>query len=223
VLDRRPLRCYRAPCENHRAGPQCQRRGALERPLGAERVRHAGFRVSLNIFNFAFLFLALLLHPSPASFSAAASRGATYLHGIIIQFPLYAGMYGLIHYSGLAETIGHWFVSIAGTRTFPIIVYWYSGILSDFIPSGGSKWAVEAPYVLSAANALGVPARQAILGGHVDALPPAVLGHSSACHRKSGVQRHHRIPGHPVPGELHPRLDGLRRHAVHLVVRWLLG
>jgi len=123
----------------------------------------AGCRVSLNIFNFAFLFLALLLHPSPASFSAAASRGATYLHGIIIQFPLYAGIYGLIHYSGLAETIGHWFVSIAGTHTFPIIVYWYSGILSYFIPSGGSKWAVEAPYVLSAAHALGVPARQAIL------------------------------------------------------------
>jgi short-chain fatty acids transporter len=123
----------------------------------------AGFRVSLNIFNFAFLFLALLLHPSPASFSAAASRGATYLHGIIIQFPLYAGIYGLIHYSGLAETIGHWFVSIAGTHTFPIIVYWYSGILSYFIPSGGSKWAVEAPYVLSAAHTLGVPARQAIL------------------------------------------------------------
>src|SRR6202163_909861 len=123
----------------------------------------AGFRVSLNIFNFAFLFLALLLHPSPASFSAAASRGATYLHGIIIQFPLYAGIYGLIHYSGLAETIGHWFVSIAGTHTFPIIVYWYSGILSYFIPSGGSKWAAEAPYILSAATALGVPARQAIL------------------------------------------------------------
>jgi short-chain fatty acids transporter len=123
----------------------------------------AGFRVSLNTFNFAFLFLALLLHPSPASFSAAASRGATYLHGIVIQFPLYAGMYGLIHYSGLAETIGRWFVSIAGTHTFPIIVYWYSGILSYFIPSGGSKWAVEAPYVLSAATALGVPARQAIL------------------------------------------------------------
>jgi short-chain fatty acids transporter len=123
----------------------------------------AGFRVSLNTFNFAFLFLALLLHPSPASFSAAASRGATYLHGIVIQFPLYAGIYGLIHYSGLAETIGRWFVSIAGTHTFPIIVYWYSGILSYFIPSGGSKWAVEAPYVLSAATALGVPARQAIL------------------------------------------------------------
>src|SRR5262249_36335432 len=122
-----------------------------------------GYGVSLNVFNFAFLFLALLLHPSPASFTSAAARGAGYLHGIVIQFPFYAGMYGLIRYSGLAEIIGRWFVSIASPQTFPVIVYWYSGVLSYFIPSGGSKWAVEAPYVLPAAQALGVPIPQAIL------------------------------------------------------------
>jgi short-chain fatty acids transporter len=122
-----------------------------------------GYRVSLNVFNFAFLFLALLLHPSPASFTQAVMRGVTYLHGIVVQFPFYAGMYGLIRYSGLAETIGHWFVSIASPRTFPVIIYWYSGVLSYFIPSGGSKWAVEAPYVVSAAQALSVPIPHAIL------------------------------------------------------------
>jgi short-chain fatty acids transporter len=105
----------------------------------------------------------LLLHPSPASFTRAVSRGSTYLHGIAVQFPFYAGMLGLIRYSGLAETIGRWFVSIASAHTFPVIVYWYSGVLSYFIPSGGSKWAVEAPYVLPAAQALGVPIPQAIL------------------------------------------------------------
>ena len=122
-----------------------------------------GYRMSLNVFNFAFLFVALLLHPSPASFTQAATRGATYVHGIVVQFPFYAGMYGLIRYSGLAETIGHWFVSIASPRTFPVIIYWYSGVLSYFIPSGGSKWAVEAPYVVSAAQALAVPIPHAIL------------------------------------------------------------
>jgi short-chain fatty acids transporter len=122
-----------------------------------------GYRVSLNVFNFAFLFLGLLLHPSPASFTQAVMRGATYLHGIVVQFPFYAGMYGLIRYSGLAETIGGWFVSIASPRTFPVIIYWYSGVLSYFIPSGGSKWAVEAPYVVSAAQALAVPIPHAIL------------------------------------------------------------
>ncbi|MBI4456836.1 MAG: short-chain fatty acid transporter [Acidobacteria bacterium] len=121
------------------------------------------FHISLNVFNFAFLFLALLLHPNPASVVRAAAQGAEFLHGIILQFPFYAGMYGLIHYSGLAVTIGNWFVSIANAHTFPVIIYWYSGILSYFIPSGGSKWAVEAPYVLSAARSLGVPVQQAIL------------------------------------------------------------
>jgi short-chain fatty acids transporter len=122
-----------------------------------------GYRMSLNVFNFAGLFLALLLHPSPASFTRAAMRGATYLHGIVVQFPFYAGMYGLIRYSGLAEIIGGWFVSIASARTFPLVIYWYSGVLSYFIPSGGSKWAVEAPYVVSAAKTLGVPIPHAIL------------------------------------------------------------
>ena len=122
-----------------------------------------GSRVSLNVLNFAFLFLALLMHPSPASFTRAATKGATYLHGVVIQFPFYAGMYGLIRYSGLAEIIARWFTSIATPHTFPIIIYVYSGVLSFFIPSGGSKWAVEAPYVLAAAKALSVPAPQAIL------------------------------------------------------------
>jgi len=122
-----------------------------------------GSRISLNVFNFAFLFLALMLHPSPASFTRAAAQGATYLHGIVIQFPFYAGMYGLIKYSGLAEIIARWFTSIATTKTFPIGIYWYSGVLSFFIPSGGSKWAVEAPYVVSAAQALAVPIPHAIL------------------------------------------------------------
>jgi short-chain fatty acids transporter len=122
-----------------------------------------GSRVSLNVLNFGFLFLALLLHPSPASVTRAAARGATHLHGIVIQFPFYAGMYGLIRYSGLAEIIARWFTSIATPRTFPIMIYWYSGLLSLFIPSGGSKWAIEAPYVMAAAKALSVPAPHAIL------------------------------------------------------------
>ena len=122
-----------------------------------------GSRVSINVLNFVVLFVALLLHPSPASFTRAATRGATYLHGIVIQFPFYAGMYGLIKYSGLAEIIARWFTSIASAKTFPIFIYWYSGLLSLFIPSGGSKWAIEAPYVVAAAKTLMVPIPHAIL------------------------------------------------------------
>ena len=122
-----------------------------------------GSRVSINVLNFAALFIALLLHPNPASFTRAATRGATYLHGIVIQFPFYAGMYGLIKYSGLAEIIARGFTAVASPRTFPVIIYWYSGLISLFIPSGGSKWAIEAPYVVAAAKSLMVPVPRAIV------------------------------------------------------------
>ncbi len=152
------------------AGPGIERRYALNLVMGVLGATalwslyvEGGSRVSLNVLNFAFLFLALLLHPSPERFTRAAARGAGYLHGIVIQFPFYAGIYGLIRYSGFAEIIVRGFTSIASARTFPVIVYWYSGLLSFFIPSGGSKWAVEAPYVMAAAKALGVPASHAIL------------------------------------------------------------
>ena len=72
-------------------------------------------------------------------------------------------MYGLIRYSGLAEIIARWFTSVATPRTLPIVIYWYSGLVSFFIPSGGSKWAIEAPYVIAAAKTLGVPAARVIL------------------------------------------------------------
>jgi len=156
--------------EPHEAGLWIERSYAINLVMGLLGVTafwslyvDGGSRVSINVLNFAVLFLALLLHPSPASFTRAATRGATYLHGIVIQFPFYAGMYGLIKYSGLAEIIARWFTSIASPKTFPIMIYWYSGVLSLFIPSGGSKWAVEAPYVVAAAKALSVPLPQAIL------------------------------------------------------------
>ncbi len=123
----------------------------------------SGFNITFNKLNLFFLGLGLLLHPHPAAFGAAAEQAASYLHGIVIQFPFYAGMYGIIKGAGLDQLLGNWFVSLAGPKTFPLVVYWYSGILNYFIPSGGSKWAVEAPYVLEAARTLGVSPAKTVL------------------------------------------------------------
>jgi short-chain fatty acids transporter len=65
-------------------------------------------------------------------------------------------MYGIIKGSGLSNIIGGAFVKIATTKTLPLIIYWYSGIVNYFVPSGGSKWAIEAPYVVEAARSLSV-------------------------------------------------------------------
>ena len=115
-----------------------------------------GWNITINTVNFMFLTVGILLHPSPASVLKAAADSAAFIYNIVLQFPFYSGMYGIIKGTGLSDVIGNAFVKIASAKTLPLIVYWYSGILNYFVPSGGSKWAVEAPYITHAAQTLGV-------------------------------------------------------------------
>jgi short-chain fatty acids transporter len=122
-----------------------------------------GFALTLDVLNFAFLMLAVLLHPSAASLLAASERGAGLLAGVVLQFPFYAGMYGVIQGTALAELVGEAIASIATPETLPVWLYWYSGLVNYFVPSGGSKWAIEAPYLVDAAMRLGVPIPQVVM------------------------------------------------------------
>ncbi|TPW21877.1 MAG: short-chain fatty acids transporter [Elusimicrobia bacterium] len=135
--------------------------------LGAAYVlvdwRAGTFSLTLEKLNLVFLALAVALHRSPADFGRSAEKAAGLVHGIVLQFPLYAGMFGVIKASGLDKLLGEAFVQAASAKTFPLVVYWYSAVLNYFIPSGGSKWAIEAPYLLEAAKALGVPAAKVVL------------------------------------------------------------
>ena len=116
-----------------------------------------GFRgLNLDVVIFMFLMISILLHGTPASLEKAAKEAITSAWGVILQFPFYAGIFGIMMSSGLAIVIGHWFVAISNGSTFPPIVYLYSTILNYFIPSGGSKWIIEAPYLISAGKELGV-------------------------------------------------------------------
>lgn len=119
--------------------------------------------ITLDTVNFTFLILGILFHWTPASFIRAATEAGTYVWGVLIQFPFYAGMFGIIRDSGLAEVMARWFTAIATPHTYPVIIYWYSGILNYFVPSGGSKWAIEAPYIVQAAKNLGVPLNQLVV------------------------------------------------------------
>jgi len=120
-------------------------------------LREKGLRaLDINVVNVSFLALGLLLHGSLRSFGRAAAQGASYLHGIVVQFPLYAGMGALIKESGLAARAADLLVAHASPATLPLVVYWYSGLVNYFVPSGGSKFAIEAPYLFPAARELGV-------------------------------------------------------------------
>jgi short-chain fatty acids transporter len=129
----------------------------LAYPLG-HSIASRGFGESwtINAYNVVFLTLALLLHGRPLSFLRACRAGVDSAWGIIIQFPFYAGIFGLMQNTELGAWLGDLFAHFATTATYPFVVYVYSGIMNLFVPSAGSKWLIEAPFLLPAGETLGV-------------------------------------------------------------------
>lgn len=119
-------------------------------------------KIDINFLNFFFFALALLLQKNPKNFVAAVQKGLGTTYGVIIQFPLYAGIFGIISYSGLSHTITEAFLYISNKETYSWIVMVYTIIMDFFIPSGGSKFAVEAPFIIPAGQQLGIPVEHVI-------------------------------------------------------------
>ena len=113
--------------------------------------------LSLDMVNLIVLALALVFHGSPEGLLAHVEEASKPLHGIVLQFPLYAGIYGVIRDTGLANRLAEVFLSVANTNSLPTVVFGYSAFLNYWVPSGGAKWAMEAPYLLKSAAALDVP------------------------------------------------------------------
>ena len=121
------------------------------------------FSFTLDSVNLLALVAALLLHKSPAALGRAAEEAAKPLHGIVLQFPLYAGIYGVIKDTGLVTAAANAFLSFATAHTFPLVVFLYSAVMDYLVPSGGAKWAMEAPYLLQAGQQLGVPPTRLVM------------------------------------------------------------
>jgi short-chain fatty acids transporter len=113
-------------------------------------------KMDLNVYNIMFLMAGMLLHWKPRSYLKAAARAVPMTGGVLLQFPLYAGIFGVLMGSGLTEVLSKFFVSISTQGTMPVVVGIYSAVLGLFLPSGGGKWIVEAPYILDAARQLHV-------------------------------------------------------------------
>jgi short-chain fatty acids transporter len=114
-----------------------------------------GFRLNLDIVNFLFLFLGILFHGTPKQFLDAVLNAVKGTSGIIVQFPFYAGLMGLMTTSGLAAVISDAFIAISNEFTFPMLAFLSAGIVNFFVPSGGGQWAVQGPIMLDAATQLG--------------------------------------------------------------------
>ena len=110
--------------------------------------------LNLNILNLAFLLAGFLLHRTPARLMLAVQEATPAVWGVILQFPFYAGIAGIITSTHLSERVAGVFVHVSTAATFPPLVAVYSAVLGVFVPSGGSKWVIEAPYVMEAAHTL---------------------------------------------------------------------
>ena len=120
-----------------------------------------GFTLGLNIVNFLFMTLGLTLHGNLRKYVDAISDAAGGAAGILLQFPFYAGIMGMMIATNaagdsLASVISNFFVSISNQITLPMLSFLAAGIVNFFVPSGGGQWAVQGPIMMPAGRAQGI-------------------------------------------------------------------
>jgi len=114
-----------------------------------------GIDLNLNVMIFAFLMLGLAAHRTPMRYVVAMKRACANISGIVFQYPFYAGIMGIMMYSGLGEVISDWLAGAASIRTLPVIAQVSGGIVNLAIPSAGGEWAVIGPTFVETALNLG--------------------------------------------------------------------
>jgi short-chain fatty acids transporter len=119
--------------------------------------------INLNYINFFLFGLCLLFHQSIRDFLGAIDEGISGAAGILIQFPIYFGIMGIMNSSGIIQSFSDFFVSISTETTFPIFSLISAGIVNIFVPSGGGQWAVQGPVIVQAAQEIGVDLPKSIL------------------------------------------------------------
>jgi short-chain fatty acids transporter len=112
--------------------------------------------LELNHYVFLFLIAGVLLHWRPRSFVKSIAAAVPSVAGVLVQYPMYAGMVKMMTESGLASRMAHFFVDVSTQHSYPLLVGIYSAFLGLFVPSAGGKWLIEAPYMLQAGKTLHV-------------------------------------------------------------------
>lgn len=124
----------------------------------------AGFALNLDIVNWTFLTLGLLLARSPAHYVELVLNAGKTVGAVFIQYPFYAGIMGLMAGTGLVQITANWFIEIATPETLGFWAFLAGGLVNLFVPSGGGQWAVQGPVFLEAATALGTDPAIIVMG-----------------------------------------------------------
>lgn len=125
-------------------------------------IKGLGF-INPNFINLLLFGLCISLHGSFRNFLKGIDQAIGGASGILIQFPLYFGIMGIMNSSGLVHIFSDFFVSISNGTTFPVFTLISAGIVNVFVPSGGGQWGVQGPIILQAATDLGVSVPKSIM------------------------------------------------------------
>ena len=123
-----------------------------------------GLVLDLNIVNWTFLALGLLLARSGVQYAEAFYSGARAAAPTMLQYPLYGGIMGMMLGSGIIAAIAPAVTRIATENTLPVVAFLFGGLVNFFIPSGGAQWAVQGPAFIEAANELGTDMSLIVMG-----------------------------------------------------------
>jgi short-chain fatty acids transporter len=123
-----------------------------------------GFSLDLNIVSWTFLCLGLLLSNSSIHYVKLVNNAAITVGPIILQYPFYAGIMGIMADTGLINILANKIVLFSSTETLPFFSFLSGGLVNMFIPSGGGQWAVQGPVMIEAAEMLGVNPSFVVLG-----------------------------------------------------------
>ena len=129
---------------------------------GTYPIKGLGF-INPNFINLLLLGLCISLHGNFKNFLKGIDQAIGGSSGILIQFPLYFGIMGIMNSSGMVQIFSGFFVSISNETTFPVFTLISAGIVNIFVPSGGGQWGVQGPIILQAATDLGVSIPKSIM------------------------------------------------------------
>ncbi|MDX1652659.1 MAG: TIGR00366 family protein [Brumimicrobium sp.] len=135
---------------------------ALYKAFTYEGISRMGF-INLNFINLSLLGLALFFHRSIFRFSAAVQQAIGDISGILIQFPLYFGILGIMKSSGLIELFSDGIIQVATDYSLPFFTFISAGLVNFFVPSGGGQWAIQGPILIEAASQLNADLPKTIL------------------------------------------------------------
>ena len=123
-----------------------------------------GVQLELNIVNWTFLGLCLLLARNAANLSDVTMQAGRAVIPTLLQYPLYGGIMGLMMGTGVVAMMAGYFAEIGSAETLPLIAFFSGGLINLFIPSGGAQWAVQGPAFLEAADLLGTDPALIVMG-----------------------------------------------------------